>query len=166
MGSLLGEVLVQQGHLTCFESCLSVPVFEMSVNAPWMDDLIRWCECHVQEARYGDGRDAISEGHSAANVVHFLKRIARQVEVLLGPYDIDFFPVVECLADEGDILETEEGDVAAGDLVDTTKCTLRLPVECALAEDGAEEAPIRQVLLYIIDDLTFGLGGTADNDNV
>lgn len=86
--------------------------------------------------------------------------------MLLGPYDIDFFPVVESLADEGDILEAEKGDVAADDLIGTAKCTLRLPVECALAEDGAEEAPIRQVLLYLIDDLTFGLGGTADNDDV
>ena len=166
MGALFSEVLIKQGHLTCFERCLSVPVLEVSVNAPWMNDLIRRCECHVQEARDGDGRDAVGEGHSAANVVHFLKRVAGQVEVLLWPYDIDFFPVVESLADEGNILQTEEGDVAAVDLVDTSKCTLRLPVERALAEDGAEEAPIWQVLLYLVDDLTFGLGGTADNDDV
>ena len=166
MCAFFREVLIQQGHLTCFESCLPVPVLEVSVNAPWMNDLIRWRECHVQEARYGDGRDAVSEGHSAANVVNFLERIAGQVEVLLGPDDIDFFAVVESLADERDILQTEEGYVAADNLVDTAKCTLRLPVECALAEDGAKEASIRQVLLYFIDDLTFGLGRTADNDDI
>ena len=76
MGALFGEVLVQQGHLARFERLLPVPVLEVSVNATWVNDLIRWCKCHVQEAWYGDGRDAVREGHSAANVVHFLKWVA------------------------------------------------------------------------------------------
>lgn len=86
--------------------------------------------------------------------------------MLLGPYDIDLFAVVESLADEGNVLEAEEGEVAAQDFVDTAKCTLRLPVECALAKDGSQEAPVRQVLLYLIQDLNFGLGGTADDDDI
>ena len=86
--------------------------------------------------------------------------------MLLGSDDVDFLPVVESLADEGNILQTEEGDVAAEDFIRTAKCTLGLPVECALAEDGAQEAPIRQELLYVIDYLSFGLGGTADDDDI
>ena len=70
--------------------------------------------------------------------------IASAIEVFLGPNNIDTLPVVDRLADEGDILEREEGDVPAHELLSPAKSMLSLPVEGTLTEDGAKKAAIGQ----------------------
>ena len=67
--------------------------------------------------------------------MHAFKRIACQVQVLFGPNDIDFLPVVERLADERNVHETEHGDVATGQLFEPTQGRLGLPIERPLPED-------------------------------
>ena len=49
-----------------------------------------------------------------------LKRVASQVQVLLGPDNVDFLPIIERLADEGNVHEAEHGDVTTGQLFGST----------------------------------------------
>ena len=107
----------------------------MGIDAPWVDDLVRWGQSKVKEAWNGNRWNTVSEGHSGANVVNTLKWVTRQVQVLLWTNDVNLFPVIESLADEWDIHETEKSDVAAIELLRTTESALSLPVECTLTKD-------------------------------
>ena len=86
--------------------------------------------------------------------------------MLLGPDNVDLFAVVECLTDEGNVLQTEQRDVPPHDLCGTAECVLRLPVESTLSKDRAEKAAILQEGLDVIDDLGLGLCGRADDHDV
>ena len=54
MGALLSEVLVEFGHRAGLTRRLTIPVLEVGVHAARMDDLVRWSQCQVEEARDGD----------------------------------------------------------------------------------------------------------------
>ena len=129
----------------------------MCVNATWVNDLIRWRQSKVKEAWNGDGGDGVSQSHCAADVMDALKWETRQVQVLLGPNDVDLFTVVESFADEWNVHQTEHCNVAACHLFGATESVLGLPVEGTLAEDGAEKAAIWQVSVDIVQDLEFGV---------
>jgi len=124
-----------------------------------VDDLVRRSESEVKEAWDRDGGDGVSQGHRAADVVHSLEWVTRQVQVLLGPDDVHFFTVVESFADERNVHQTEHGNVAAGHLFGATQGVLGLPIEGTLAEDGAEEAAIWQEAVDVFQDLRLGVSG-------
>jgi len=166
VSSLFGEVFVQQWHLGGLKSGLAVPVLEVGVDAPRVDDLIRGGQRQVKEAWDRNGRDTVCQGHCVAAVVHFLERVACDVEVLLGSNDVHLFAVVESLADEGHILQAEKGDVPLHEFSGATECELSLPVKGALSEDRSEKAVIGQIWLDFVQDLQFGLGGGADDNDV
>ena len=138
MGTLLGQVLVEQGHLTRLKCRLTIPVLKVGIDAPRMDNLVRRGQREVEEAWDRDRWNTVCEGHGAAGIMDTLDRITGAVEVFLGPNDIDTLSVVDRFADEGDILEREEGDVPAHELLSPTKRMLSLPIEGTLAEDGAK----------------------------
>lgn len=98
--------------------------------------------------------------------MHLLERVAGDVEVLLRSDDVNFFSIVESFADEGDVLETEESNVASHELIGAAEGVLGLPVEGTLPEDRAKEAVVFQEGLDVVDDLHLGLGGRANNDYV
>ena len=135
VGSLLRQILVKEWHFTRLESLLTVPVLKVRVNTSRVNNLVRRGQGQVKEAWDGDGGDAVGQGHSGADVVDALKRVTGEVEVLFGPDDVHLFPVVERLADERDIHETEERDVSASQLLSPAKCALRLPIEGTLPKD-------------------------------
>ena len=95
-----------------------------------------------------------------------LERVTCQVEVLLGPNDVDLFAVVESLADERHVHETEESDVAAGDLLGATHGVGGLPVEGALTEDRSEHATVLDERFDVSQELVLSLSGRADDNNV
>ena len=64
-----------------------------------------------------------------------LEWVAREVEMLFGPDDVHLFTVVESLANEWDVHETEESDVPASELFRTAERALCLPIEGTLAKD-------------------------------
>jgi hypothetical protein len=138
VGALFGQVLVKQRHFAGFESLLTVPILEVCVHATGMNDLVRRSESEVKEAWDRDGWDGVGQRHRRADVVYTFQRVTRQVQVLLGPNDVDFLAVVESLANERDVHETEKGDVAASQLLWTPESVLGLPVKGSLAEYRAD----------------------------
>lgn len=95
-----------------------------------------------------------------------LKRVACQVQVLFGPDNVDLLPVIERLADEGNVHEAEHGDVATGQLFGSTESRLGLPIEGTLPEDRPEQAAVWQVALDVVQDLGLGVRGTANDHDV
>ncbi len=142
MGALLSQVLVQKRHIFCLECLLTVPVFEMGVDTTWVNDLIRGCQCEIQEAWNGDGGNSIGKRHSIASIVHLFQGVSGQVEMLFRANDVDFFAIVYGLADERHILETEQSDVSSQDFSGAPKNALDCPVECTLAENRAKHTII------------------------
>ena len=86
--------------------------------------------------------------------------------MLLWTNDVDLFTVVESLADEWDVHQAEQGDIAARELPSAPQCMHRLPVECTLTKDRAEKAAIGQKAFDVIQDLVLGVRGTADDNDV
>lgn len=120
MSAFLGQILVEQRHLAGLESLLTVPILKVGVNATWMDDLVRWGQGEVKEAWDGDGGDAVGQRHRGADVVAAFQRITSQVEMLLWPDDVDLLAVVERLADERNVHQTEQSNVTTRHLFGTT----------------------------------------------
>lgn len=100
-----------------------------------MNDLVRWSQSQVQEARNGYGWDVVTESHDIASIVDILKGVTGHIEVLLGPNDVHLLPVVESLANKGHIHEREEGDSSGSDSVWPIKDMLTLPIEGSLAKN-------------------------------
>ena len=71
---------------------------------------------------------------SVAGIVYIIQGEAGQVKVLLRADYVNIFPIVDYFTDEWHILETEQRNLALYDLLGATKCVLRRPVECSLAE--------------------------------
>jgi hypothetical protein len=70
-----------------------------------MDDLIARAQSKAEEVRERNRRDEIGQGHNRTDLVNTLGWVSRDVEVLLGPNDVDVFPVIHHLAEEGNVLE-------------------------------------------------------------
>lgn len=67
--------------------------------------------------------------------MNLFQREACQVEVLLGADNVDLFAVVYGFADEWHILQTEQRDIPAQNLVNASKSALDCPIEGSLAKD-------------------------------
>ena len=96
----------------------------------------------------------------------FLERVAGQVEMLFRPDYIHLFTVIERLANERYILQTKKGQIPSIDLFWAPQCKLRLPVECPLPKHRSKQAAIGEERFDIVQDLNFGLGGRANDDDV
>lgn len=107
-----------------------------------MNDLVRRAQSHVQETGNGDGRDEVAVGEGVAGVVNALQGVARQVQVLLRSDNVDILTVVDHLANEGHILQSEKGELALLNACRAAKDVLSLPVEGTLTEDGSDEAAL------------------------
>ena len=86
--------------------------------------------------------------------------------MLFGPDDVDLFPVIECLADEGHVHEAEHGDVATSELFGSTEGRLGLPIEGTLPEDRPKQAAVWQVALDVVQNLRLGVRRTANDHDV
>ena len=166
MGSLFGQVLVKKRHIFCLESLLTVPIFEVGVDTTWMNDLIRRCQCEIQESWNGDRRNTISKRHGIASIVNLFQGVSGQVEMLFRANDVDLFAIVERLADKRHILQTEQSDVSSQDLSGAPKSALDCPVEGTLAENRAKHAVIWQVVFDISQDLGLSLCGRANDNDI
>ena len=72
--------------------------------------------------------------------------------MLLRTADVNFFSVVNRLANERHILQTEERDIAPQEFLRPSKRILCLPVKGALAEDRAEQAVVGQQVFDLAED--------------
>ena len=86
--------------------------------------------------------------------------------MLFGSDDADFVAVVVSLADEWNILETEQGPIVLQDIFSTAESLLGLPVEGTLAEDRAHEATVRKVVLDLVEDISLCVRGRANNHDI
>ena len=86
--------------------------------------------------------------------------------MFLWSNNVDFFSVVECFANEGNILETEQSHILSKNLFSSSQGMLRLPVESTLSEDWSDQTSIFQVILDVSKNLWFSLGWRANNHNV
>ena len=76
----------------------------MSIDTARMNDLIRWCQCQVKEAWEWNSWDSVCQAHCSACVVHLFEGITGDVEMFFGPNNVHLFSVVECFANEWNIL--------------------------------------------------------------
>ena len=83
--------------------------------------------------------------------------VCSHVEVFLGPNDVDIFAVVNCLAQEGHILQGKYGEVLVLDVI--PQHILGLQIKATLPEYCAHVCAILKEGLYLLQDVHLGLGG-------
>ena len=86
--------------------------------------------------------------------------------MFLGSNDVHLFTIIESLADEWHIHQTEQSDVPSLNLVGTSHGLGGLPVECTLSKDRAKKTPISQEWFNVSQELGLSLGGRANDNNV
>ena len=86
--------------------------------------------------------------------------------MLFRANDVNFFAIVDRLADERHILQTEQSYVSSQDLSSAPKSALDCPVEGTLTEDRAKHAVIWQKVFDVSEDLRLGLCGRANDNDI
>jgi len=86
--------------------------------------------------------------------------------MLLRSDNVDVLAVVDCLADEGNVLETEDGPVVLLDVLDTAEGVFALPVESTLSEDGADQSALVKILLALFEQTDLGMRRRAHDDDL
>ena len=86
--------------------------------------------------------------------------------MLFWPDNVHLFTVIERLANERDILQTEKDKIPSTNLLCAPQCKLCLQVERPLSKHGSKQAAIGKERFDIVQDLNFGLGRRANYNDV
>lgn len=163
----LVEGLVQKRNILLLENLAALLriFFEEAGDSSRMNDLVAWAEGQVQE-----GRDRHT-GHKErlrkriANVMYVINWISRRIQRFFGPNNPDVLAVVDDFADEGNVLEAEDGEVFFFDRLLTQNVT-RLPIERALAEDGPDDGALFEVRRDLPQDFVLCMCWRANENEV
>ena len=91
-------------------------------------------------------------------------RVRSCVEVLLRPDDVHFFAVVDHLAQERNVLQTEHSEVIVLNVV--AEDEFRLQVEAALAKDRTYVGAFQEVRLDLLQNFNLSVGGRTNKNDL
>ena len=86
--------------------------------------------------------------------------------MFLGPVNVDCLAVGHNFAGDRNILKAEESPVVLLHIFSSAQSEIGLPVESSLSEHRAYEAARFKVVLDLFQDLEFGLGRRANQDDL
>jgi len=131
-----------------------------------VDNLVGRAKSQIEESRYGNSRNEVAETHGVASVIRLLQRVGTTVEVSLRADDIDLLTVVDDLANERYVLETEDREVPLLDRFMTTKGEKRSLIKRTLAKDRSNKSTIHDIGLASFDHIELVLGRATYYDDM
>ena len=73
-----------------------------------MDDLVRRCQGNSEKVRESEGGNVKEISENVSSFLHVFDRKCTDVKLLLRPKDPCFVTISGCLADPGNILQSEQ----------------------------------------------------------
>ena len=129
------QILVKEWHIFFLEhfAALLWIFFKETCDTTWVNDLVAWTKCQVQERWNGHTWHEERLRKCIANVVYVFNGKSCGIQRLFGSNNPDVAPIVDNFANEWDILKTENRELQISDRL-LSKYVARLPVKRSLTK--------------------------------